>query len=358
MVSKHLLLLAILFCFGIIMIPQKGYSQCHSLPDLSTLDKDFLTYLDQAAGSKERIAIMPLYDNHVGVPDATFYFGSPFVIYDMFSPQYEGVLHPYLSYAALRELKIGGEDLLETKSLEKISKKLNARYVIFGFFQRSFYDTVRIVINLYDHKTGKKLSKAIEYQSSFNDAVFEYIKQGVVRAFKNSKGGKSLKSPDYSPPTMQAFRYYSKGMAAAAHYQKGKLEVASLWFEKALRESYQRYDDAALNLARVYFMHSLIQKLNKTDSTQTWQGAVRALSYLTAKKQTSFKYLLTTRFLSAQPIMVKAITAHDTQNIKAAGTLAAKGLALVPEDGLLQNLYLQSGVTTKKGIATHNAVCF
>lgn len=348
--------LLVLFFFHV----PSGFAQCHSSIDLSTMDKDFLAFLKmQGAGTKAPIAIMPLYDNHIGIPDDTLFYGLPFVIFDMFADSNPQILHPYLSLDAIESLGIKGEALTQKDSLKKVAEKLAAKYVIFGSFQRSFYQTIRIIINVYDLKTGNILSPAMEFSTDFNDSVFVQINHSIHKAFAKLKSAPKLKKTGYIFPTMQTFRFYSKGLAYARNYNQNNLQVAALWFEKALKESYQKYDDAALNLARAHFMMGLLQKMNKTDFSQEWQKGQMALSFISSQpKKPSTKYLFTLRYIRGQTAFLRGMTAREGSNTGQAATLAKEGLALLPEDGMMQNLYLMSVASNNLGNFTiKNALC-
>lgn len=324
------------------------------------MDKDFLAFLEiQGTKAKTPIAIMPLYDNNIGIPDDTLFYGLPFVIYDMFADNNPQILHPYLSLDAIESLAIKGEALTQKDSLKKVAEQLSAGYVIFGSFQRSFYQTIRIIINVYDVKTGEILSPAIEFSTDFNDSVFVQISHAIHKAFEKLKSAPKLVETGYIFPTMQTFRFYSKGLAYANHYNQNMLEVAALWFEKALKESYQKYDDAALNLARAHFMMAMIQKMNKTDFSQEWQKGQLALRYLSAQpKKPSPKYLFTLRYIQGQTAFIRGLTAKEGSNTSQAAAMAKEGLALLPEDGMMQNLYLMSvGSNNLDKFVIKNAVC-
>lgn len=360
MFGKFLLAWMALLLFLCFSYVPSGFAQCHSSIDLSTMDKDFLAFLEmQGAAAKSPIAIMPLYDNNIGIPDDTLFYGLPFIIYDMFVDSNPQILHPYLSLDAIESLGIKGEALTHKDSLKKVAEKLSAHTVIFGSFQRSFYQTIRIIINVYDAKSGEILSPAIEFSTDFNDSVFVQISNAIHKAFATSKSAPKLAKTGYIFPTMQTFRFYSKGLSYATHYNQNSLEVAALWFEKALKESFQKYDDAALNLARAHFMMGLLQKMNKTDFSQEWQNGQLALRYISAQpKKPSPKYLFTLRYIQGQTAFLRGLTAQEGSNSGQAAAMAKEGLLLLPEDGMIQNLYLMSaGSNTLDKFVIKNAVC-
>lgn len=325
------------------------------------MDQNFLSFLtSQFSKEKDKIVIMPFHDNHVGFPDETLFYGLPFAIYDMFSETTPQMAHPYLSYSAVKELGISGQDLTQLESIEKVAAKFDARYVIFGSFQRSMYSTVRIIINLYDHTSKTTLPRALEFTTNLDDSLFVKLSQNVILAFNQHKSAKTIKQAPYTSPSMQTFRYYSKGLAYATRYDTSNLEVAVLWFEKALKESFQKYDDAALGLARVHFMTALIQQSQKMDFTQNWMKAERALQSIRYKpKRMIGKYLVSFRFIQAQTAFVQGITAYEVKNMGLALSRAKEGLSFLPEHGLMQNLFhLSGGETQNKNIVINNAVCF
>ena len=359
--KKSLLLFTCLVGLGGPIYPQSLQAQCHPSVDLSTMNSNFLGFLEkQAQKEKNKIAILPLFDNTIGDQDPSLFYGLPFLIYDQFSSGYDGFIHPYISMAAVAELGLAGDQLAVKTSAQKMAKRLNARFVIFGSFQRTFHRSLRVVVNIYDADSDLTLSPAENFESNTDDSFFDMMANHVVKAFARTKGIKPLKPSADKTPNMQAFRHLSKGLELAARYNLTNLHLASLWFEKGLKESFQRYDNATLHLARANFMIALIQKLNKMDSSLNWQAAQNTLNYLTDRPATlPPKYLLTFRFLTAHTLTLKAATAYTAGNMSLAHKTAAAGLDLVPEDGLLQFIYLKSSAGKKdNNITLNNPVCF
>jgi len=333
---------------------------CQSSTSTVEIDKAFLQFLKNQAGKKKTVAIMPFFDNHVGNPDDALYHGLPSLIFDMFNQTNDHLMHPYISFKAIEELGISDKDLINKEKVKLFAENTNASFVIFGAFQRSFHNTVRVMINIYDHKKKVMLSPAEEFTTSFDDSFFSLFERHLKAAFSKANARNVLRSPKYTIPPMKSFRYYSKGISLADSYSRPDLEMAVLWFEKALKENYHNYDDAALQLARAHFMLALIQKLNRIDFTQNMLSAQKNLQYVKNNpKKGSFKHFLTFRYVDGHRFSVKATAAYAKKS-KSANVLAAKGLAFVPEDGVLQNIYLTTLGSKKpmKGVKLEHPVCF
>lgn len=325
------------------------------------MEAAFLFYLKNNSESyKKAVAIMPFYDNQVGRPDPLLAEAIPFLIYDVFSPQHAEFIHPYLGIHTANALGLTGEALFRTESANQFAKKLNARFVIQGAYQLRLDGRIRVWLNVYDAKEDKALSPAIEFDTDFNDSFFELIKQKLKLAFDKTPSARRLKASRYNMPGLAAFRQYARGLQHAGTYDSARLELAVIWFEKALKTSYQNFDEAALGLARAYFMQALVQKLSKGDASQSWSKGKKALTLLKHKNNTGdLKHRMVTRFLEGSAVALEALTARLGGDQKRAHELARKGLGLVPEDGMLQYLYVLTGSGKKNEIVSPvNPVCF
>lgn len=324
------------------------------------MTSDFLLYLKNLSeGESDKIAVLPFYDNQALMSDEVLFDGIPILIYDMFSSKNRALIHPYVTMPWVRELGLSGEALQDSASAQKLAEKSGAHFVIFGSFQRSVGDKMRVIINVWDAKKKITLPTPYEFSTTLSDSFFPLMRNALKNAFKDLKAGK-LDDVDFLDPTLQAFRFYSKGLRLASTYDLKNLELSALWFEKALKESYQRYDDAALNLARVYFMMSLMQKLHKADFSQYFFLGKRALTYVTrADLKNTPKYAATYRFVEETAPFLAALNAFAQKNASQATTQAERGLQLVPEDGILQTIWNSSGGSLKKknGFSTVHAVC-
>jgi TolB-like protein len=336
---------------------------CTSTPDLSALNQSFLSYLSKQTGGKNsKIVVMPFFDNNVGDPDSLLYYGFPFFVYDAFASTKSRFVHPYVSIQAVKTLGISGKALYDMGSAKLVASQLKAQYVIYGVVQQSLNQAMRVVINIYDAKNNRSLDKAVSFTTEVNDSLFSLLKHHVKFALSQMRIRAHLIAASDSEPSWQAFRYYSKGLALSKGYDLASLEMAAIWFEKALKLRYQNYDDAALGLARTHFMIALIKKLNKQDYSQAWQEANHALGFVKQKRQknkTPFKYMISYRYLEGQLSMTKALSAYAAKNYREAFLQAKIGLEYVPEDGVLQNLYQVTLLSNKpiKGIVINNPIC-
>jgi hypothetical protein len=71
-------------------------------------------------------------------------------------------------------------------------------------------------------------------------------------------------------------------------------------------------------------------------------------------------YRQVSRFKQGQTALLSGLTLLQGGKKAAAGQKAALGLSLVPEDGMLQNLYLEThgGGPSDQSLRIDNAVCF
>jgi len=353
--------ITVLSLFFIFFAPlQNLKAQCHPSPDLSTMNSNFLDFLaQQNKSSAKKISILPFYDNSVKGPDNTLYYGIPFFIYDNFNDAQKDFIHPYISLAATNSESLSGEQLYTSSGAKKIADKLKSDFVIFGSFQRTGENNIRVLVNVFNAKTNSMLSPAEEFSATANDSFFDLLKSKVSSALSRANAG-NLKNQASASPSMDYFRYWSKGLELAQNYNYTNLELASLWFEKALKESFQKYEDAALHLARTYFMMALIQKSQKNDFSTNWKRGLETLSYIkNSGKNLSPKYLLTLRYVQAHELSLKAGTSYMANDLKGANSLSLQALKILPEDGILQNLYL---VTSQgkgdNGVKINNPICF
>jgi len=335
---------------------------CQTVASQEAMSNSFLQYLeDQVQVKKDKIVILPFFDNNLSQQDSVMYHGIPFLIYEMFSSKNPNVVHPYLSFAAINSLAVVGEKLIDPEVIKQVAKTMNAHFVVFGAYQYSENKTMRVMINLYDAKKTEFLDTALSFDTDVNDAFFDLLRATVFDAFKKLSSHFALRSDDYQAPSLQAFRFYAQGLPLAMRYDQANLELAAVYFEKALKENFQKYDDAALALARAHFMMALIQKLNGGDFTLHWTQAKQALGFITQKfSKQPVKYTLTYRYIEAQNLAAQALTAFVVKNFKRAHLHALSGLELLPEDGLLQNIFmttLEKG-EPKKNIVINNPMCF
>ncbi|MCP5464919.1 MAG: hypothetical protein H7A33_07840 [Deltaproteobacteria bacterium] len=334
-------------------------ANCQGTPSEEQITADFQQYLNNLVkDGSGKIAIAPFFDNHAGLPDHTLYYGIPFFIYDFFSGQNEKLVHPYLSFAALQKAGINQADLYQKESMQKLAKELGAEHVIFGAFQKTYRSQLRIIVNIYSAKQDTVLSPAPGFDTNFDDSFFDLLTKNILQAAKAAKG-LSLKEGKGSTPSMDVFRYYSRGVEYAASYQQNNLELAITWLDKALRESHHKYPDAALHLSRAHFMLALLKKLQKADPSQDWVKANHALEFASTVSDKEPKHQLSSRFLQGQQAFQKALTAHHAGNAASAQNAAKEGLMQVPEDGYLQFIYLETlgGKSPIKNIQVNHGVC-
>ncbi|MBF0104089.1 MAG: hypothetical protein HQM16_02070 [Deltaproteobacteria bacterium] len=324
------------------------------------MNNNFLNFLaHQTKDKKNSIAVLPFFDNAVGQPDRALFYGIPFLVYDIYSASHDNMIHPFVSFNFINNENMTGQILAQKETAQKLAQKLSASYVVFGTYQRTYRGTIRVIINIYDSKKDQMLSPAEELDANADDAFIDLVKNHLAIALKRAGVTSTINKTYISSPSMQAFVLFGKGLEFSMQYDLTALDLASLWFENALKESYQRYDNAALHLARVNFMMALINKLNKDDFSINWRSATAAMGLVSpATKRSSIKYLAAGRFLESYKLAMKAETASMTGNTKMTGTLAYEALKLVPEDGLLQNLYLTTAAKRDGEIMINNPICF
>jgi TolB-like protein len=320
------------------------------------MNQAWVTYLNgHTAGESGTIAVMPFNDIHGYQPEPLLPYGVPFIVYDMFSGV-NPVVHPYVSQAVVRGLGIAGDGLADPANAKVVAEKLGARFVVFGSVQRVSESDIRVIVDLFDAKSGMSVSPAAQFTAQLNDAFFSLMRQRLSDAFRKAKT--SIRPGPFKDPSIASFRYYVRGLQLAETYDATSLDLAALWFEKALKENYQRYDDAALGQARAYFMMALIQKLNKSDFTQNMLKGRRVLKFLESDRRTT-KYGLVTRYPESLDAFVMAATALRAGNASMAAKESERARALVPEDGMTEEIYARAiaGTKIKPAFAPFHPVC-
>lgn len=357
--NRWSILIYLLVCV-VTLTPITVTGQCHPSPNFSTMDRDFLEFLKSNTKQGNQIAILPFFDNHSGLPDDELFHGLPFFLYDAFSPEQPYMIHPYVSQAALTQLGINGAALATQEAAAKIATELKARFVIFGSFQLTFRKTIMVHINVYDAKTNQSLSPAEAFERDYNDALFDLIAEHTMKAFARTKSAPNLKRSSTRTANLDAFRAYGQGMFLGGQYNQAQLEQAEIWLEKALKISFHNYSSAALGLARVQFMQALIQKLNKQSYSLNYNKALQNLPHIKDDiKDKSLMKTLTYRYIAAQESSAQALTALAANQKELSVDHAEEGLRLVPEDGMLQNLFLGQGTAkNSKDFKIENAICF
>ncbi len=334
-------------------------AQCKATPDLSLMRENFERYLKTLySNNKEAVVFMPFYDNAAGLADPALSQGLPMFLYDRFSSANGNLAHPYIGFWAVQKLAVSGADLFKPENAAKVAAATKARYVVFGAYQRDLKDdNLRVHINIYDTKTKQPLSPAVDVTSRYDDAIFDLLSVGAVTAFNQAKISLSDKTKTLRLPTLTAFNAYAKATALANNYNPTTLAQATLWYEKALKESFEKSDDAALGLARVYYMQALIKKLYQQDYSQLVTRARETLKYLEFNDAEAPKYKLIARFDKAHNFGLQAASALTAGNGASAKGSAKQGLAELPEDGMMQTLYHMAGGGADKGVVLNDLVC-
>lgn len=331
-------------------------AQCSPGADTAALDRIFISYLASfTAGESNAIAVLPFLDLHGYQAEPLLPNGMPALIYDMYSDA-NPIVHPYVSATVAASLGIFGDTLDDAASAKALAEKLGVRFVVFGDVQRTSETGVRVIVDVYDAKTQTSVSPATEFNAELNDAFFGLVRSRLTDAFK--KTHLSLRSVPYKDPALNSFRYYVRGLQLASRHDKMSLDLAGPWLEKALKDNYEKYDDAALVLARSYFMAALIQRMNKTDFTQNMLKGKSALKFVTGTRRTT-KFALTYRYLDDLSHFLTALTALNARNASMAAHEALAAVGAVPEDGLAEEIYWRAidGTKTKPAIARNAPVC-
>lgn len=361
----HLLFkVLILQIFFIILVgvPTPGQAQCHSLPDLSIMDRDFYTYLkNEEPKASNKVAFLPFYDNEEGYREEALSYSIPFFLYDSFVDRTKSLVHPYLVLKEIKAANLNSATAqINSSKLKTLGNALESRFVVYGTFQRSFRGTILVTIYATDTKTGETLSPAEEFETNMDDSLFSQLVSRTSSALGRLKGAPKIDLKDLPfTPTLPVFKAYGKASRLAGSYNRTDLELATIWFEKALKESYHRYPDAALGLARANFMIALIKRLQKIDHADPSNEANKALTFAKKSKKNSLREKLAYRFQEEYAIAAQATAALMNQNTSLAVALAEKALKLVPEDGFMQGIFLSSGGQAKNlKITLNNPVCY
>jgi TolB-like protein len=351
-----------LFCLLELLLPLRSQAQCHQTADLSAMTGALSTWQNElSAGSKDRVAVMPFRDNVAVTPDAALALSIPYLLADAFGNASPNLIVPEVIAGILNAHSADFAVLDDPQSAAKLAERAQARFVIFGSVQRADAGRVRVILNIYDAQRKLALSPAVNFWTVMDAGFVPSIIQGAQDGFAQLKATRTLKQdPNYHVPSFTAFRYDIKGRLLDDLYNPNRLQLAAVWFGKALREDFLKFDDAAIGLAKVEFMLALIAKNQKKPYTAEWQAAHQALDSVSKGHQTGLKAQSATRFSSAHASFGAGLIAYRAGNFGAALSQAEAGLALVPEDGQLQNLYLLSAanvkITTKT--TTRNPVCF
>lgn len=358
---RHHLFFTVFICAATFLCPLLVQAQCHPSPDLSIMDRVFLHYLKQdAEKSKQNIAILPFYQNPAGRADPVFSKGIPIFISDTLSTSQRGVLHPYVSFHAADDLGIKGQALAEVTSAQQLAEKMAIPFVLFGSYQAKSWNTLHIILNLYNHKTKKALSPAVEFETPLDDSFFPKLEAAVIEAFKIDRSAPKISPADHHPPSLRIFKEYVQGQVNAQRYQMNQLKLSEAWLRKARSESLSKYNAVNFSLARVYFMQGLLNKLQKKEFGPQWLKAHEIIHELEDPlNEVSQNQRLLKRFVDFEGLSIQATGAFLRNDLKATNSFSEQALTLVPEDGIMQNLYLQTAQgKVNKNIVADNAVCF
>lgn len=345
-----MLIVACLFTFtGAI----KVQAQCHSSPNLSTLDKDFFNYLHNLAQKpQERVATLPFLQNTAGVSDSVFKNGIPYHLYQSFSGSNPNFIHPYVSQGIQAD---------SSKDYKKLAEQLKTRYILYGEYQVSDKGSIRIHLGLYDSRSNSHLSPVENFETPLDDSLLSKLITHTHKAFERLKSAKKLKPAAQSfQPKLQSFRYMTKGLNLANSYQSNRLELAAVWIEKALKAGYHDYPFASLESARILFMQALLKKFKTIDYSRLWSEALEKLksAQKSFKKDTHPLLIIANRYVLAQNLQIQGITALNQNKNKEAGEAFLQLLNLVPEDALVQGLFIKTSYdASKQKPSLKNALC-
>lgn len=349
------------FAFTLLLVntTSVAHATCSSKPDFNETANIFLQHLKNSVEPQDSIAILPFHDNSTVKKDPLLAQSLPYAIYDFLAQTSENIYHPYLSFAAVEEFKFKDEDLSLENSAKQVAEKLNSHFVIYGSVQRTLEDTMRFFIYIYDKETGETKNNRIEFTTPLNDLFFQNIKTGLQSALRDLNLKKKALDNQKTYPSLQAFRYYVKGLNQANTYNEGSLKAALIWFEKALKEQYFNYPFAAIASARVHYQLSLIKRFAGKDPSLHW---VEAHRFLTAYGKVDLKKptpreQMAMRFYRNQEFFSKTFTFVQNDKKESAAETASEGLSSVPEDGQLQALY-QTATGQLFKSATTQTLCY
>lgn len=350
MLQKWILFAAVLVS---LVYPIKVSAQCHSSPNLSTLDRDFFNYLHNLAQKpKERVAVLPFVDNHAGKPDPVLKNGLAYHLYQSFVAENPNWIHPYVS------AHINAES---TKDYKALSQKLKTRYILYGSYQVSPKGSVRVHLGLYDSHSNSHLSPVENFETPLDDSLLSKVVVHAHKAFERLKSAKKQKPAKVVfQPKLESFRYMVKGLDLANSYQPNRLELAYVWIEKALKSGYQDYPYANLAAARILFMQALLKKWKSVDYSRLWSQALEHVNAFKNKAdfESNALFKLANRYILAQNLQIQGMTQLNQNQNKEAGQTFFKILELVPEDALVQTLFLKTGYDKSKlKYPIENALC-
>lgn len=332
------------------------WANCQQEVDAVSLQKVALTQLRSTVDSKDAIAILPFFDISTTLKDPLLAESMPFAFYDLLATNADTVLHPYLSMSAWSSLNLGENFLAEQSTASTVADTLKARFVIYGSVQRTEDEHMRFFISIYDAKIKENIGPVFQFSTELNDFFFTQLRMGMDAFIKPLSLQRKDLANDDKIPKLQAFRYYAKGMGYAQTYDENALSMAVVWFEKALKESYYDYPDAAREMARSHYMLALLYRLTGRNPSLNWLEAQRHAHNFAKinSKDPRPKDKFTARFIHNIEHFSNGVTFYRAGQMAKAAKEASAGLADVPEDGQMAWLLSLAGGKP----SSHSAVGF
>lgn len=338
---------------------QTLHAECVNQPQASTLNALANKKAFDLVNSKNSLALMPFFDISNPILDPLLAESMPYAFYDILATHLDNVYHPYLTQDLLTSLGISGYLLAEKSTAEQVAKALKARFVVYGSVQRTIDNQMRFFITIYDDKTKENIHPVFQFVTDLNDLFFSQLKMGLTTLSKPLSISPSDLKSSQKIPKLQAFRYYARGMSYAKNYDEAQLNMATVWFEKALKESYYDYPDAAREMARAHYMQALLMKLSGQNPSQNWLLAKQhALEFAKInQKKPSPKDQFMTRFIHNEERFTNGVNFYKNGQKSKAQNEALNGLKEVPEDGQMAWLLSLTGGDVTK-ISKTELVCF
>ncbi len=321
------------------------WANCQQEVNTTTMQQISLSKARALVDSKDAIAILPFLDISTTLKDPLLAESIPYAFYDLLASHAENVLHPYLTTSTWRGLNLSENFLAEQSTAVTVADALQVRFVIYGSVQRTENEEMRFFISIYDAKTKENIYPVFQFSTQLNDLFFSNLKIGMAAFLKPLSLPKKALESQGKIPKLQAFRYYAKGMGYAQNYDENSLSMAVVWFEKALKESYYAYPDAAREMARSHYMLALLLRLTGRNPSQNWlEGQRHAHDFAKiSEKDPIPKDRFTARFIHNIEHFSNGVTFHRAGQKDKAAKEADAGLKDVPEDGQMAYLLSLSG---------------
>lgn len=332
----------IFFIIGLVF-SSTAYAQptapCTSTVKTGVMDSLFYQSLAAMhAKNKAKVVILPFYDASQVDFDETlsrFFLYSFYEFIQLHNPK--KVLHPYLVLEEIEKRNLPSKALFNKDQALPIAQALGADWLVMGMFQKQPPDQVRFFVHLIPVKNNQR-PVILEYTSPLNNRFFSVLTDAyphfkkVLKLKKRDK--KITKTYLASRPSFASYRYYVKGMDFARFYDREKLDIAKVWFERAYNLSY-RFHLAQTEKIRVLLMSALLRKQKGKKTTDLNHEIQKTIRDLDRQDVNAFKRLsYLNRWLQGEQEFILGLSYFQNQDYKNAVKKFGLAHRWLLEDGL------------------------